>query len=92
MCGACTVLIDGKPISSCLLLAPMADGKSIAIHCRQGIGRAPLMAICILVVAGMGIEAARTTVGAARGCSVPETPEQVRWLTAFAGDAIPISK
>jgi len=29
MCGACTVLADGKPISSCLLLAPLAEGREI---------------------------------------------------------------
>src|SRR5688500_8745526 len=29
MCGACTVLVDGQPISSCLLLAPLAEGKEI---------------------------------------------------------------
>ena len=29
MCGSCTVLLDGKPISSCLLLAPLAEGKQI---------------------------------------------------------------
>ena len=29
MCGACTVLLDGKPVSGCLLLAPLAEGKDI---------------------------------------------------------------
>jgi carbon-monoxide dehydrogenase small subunit/isoquinoline 1-oxidoreductase alpha subunit/xanthine dehydrogenase YagT iron-sulfur-binding subunit len=29
MCGACTVLLDGKPTSSCLLLAALAEGKEI---------------------------------------------------------------
>jgi aerobic-type carbon monoxide dehydrogenase small subunit (CoxS/CutS family) len=29
MCGACTVLADGQPISSCLLLAPLAEGREI---------------------------------------------------------------
>lgn len=29
MCGSCTVLIDGKAISSCLVLAPMAEGKEV---------------------------------------------------------------
>lgn len=28
-CGACTVLIDGKPMCSCLVLVPQIDGKRI---------------------------------------------------------------
>ena len=29
MCGACTVLVDNRPISSCLMLARQAEGKDI---------------------------------------------------------------
>jgi len=29
MCGACTVLVDGKPISGCLILAEQIAGKEI---------------------------------------------------------------
>ena len=29
VCGACTVLLDGRPVSSCLLLAPMAAGRDV---------------------------------------------------------------
>jgi aerobic carbon-monoxide dehydrogenase small subunit len=28
-CGACTILVDGKAVNACLMLAPEADGKEI---------------------------------------------------------------
>ena len=28
-CGACTVLLDGRPIKSCTMFAPQADGREI---------------------------------------------------------------
>jgi len=28
-CGSCTVLLDGKPVTSCLMLAMQAEGKEI---------------------------------------------------------------
>ena len=29
VCGACTVLVDGAPISGCLFLAPLAEGREV---------------------------------------------------------------
>jgi len=66
------------------LAGQLANGRNIAVHCRQGIGRAALVAIGVLNLSGLEPAAAMERVGAARGCSVPETPEQRRWITDFA--------
>src|SRR4051794_29089036 len=29
VCGACTVLLDGEPVSGCLTMAPQADGREV---------------------------------------------------------------
>jgi aerobic-type carbon monoxide dehydrogenase small subunit (CoxS/CutS family) len=29
ICGACTALVDGRPISTCIFLAPLAEGHEI---------------------------------------------------------------
>jgi len=56
----------------------------IAIHCRQGLGRSPLVAAAILVRDGMTPTAAWEAIAIARGRPVPETDEQRAWLTRFA--------
>ena len=36
VCGACTALVDGQPISACLLFAPLAEGSSVVT--TEGLG------------------------------------------------------
>ncbi len=36
VCGTCTVLLDGEPVSGCLLLAPLAHGR--AVTTVEGLG------------------------------------------------------
>jgi protein-tyrosine phosphatase len=67
----------------------LATGKTVVVHCRQGIGRAALVAIGLLIASGVELAPAVERVGAARGCPVPETPEQRRWIAAFAQSLVP---
>jgi protein-tyrosine phosphatase len=60
--------------------AALHAGKSVAVHCRQGVGRSGLIAAGVLVAAGASVEKAIDAVSSARGEPVPETPEQLQWL------------
>ena len=62
----------------------LGQGKSIAVHCRQGIGRSALIAAALLVMSGERPESAFQRVSAARGIAVPETAEQRAWVEDFA--------
>jgi protein-tyrosine phosphatase len=62
----------------------LSSGKNVLVHCRQGIGRSGLVAICLLVKKGMSPGAAVESVSAARGLAVPETTEQREWIDHFA--------
>lgn len=62
----------------------LKQGKHIAVHCRQGLGRAVLIAASLLVLNGFAPEQAFEKLSKARGYAVPETEEQRQWVIAFA--------
>src|ERR1700682_5984991 len=62
----------------------LTAGKSIGIHCRQGIGRSALVAACLLVMSGLETTNAFQRISTARGLVVPETDEQLDWVVQFA--------
>jgi len=62
----------------------LGAGKSVVVHCRQGIGRSGLIAIATLMQAAQKLDDAIALVSRARGREVPETPEQLAWLRTFA--------
>ena len=62
----------------------LGEGKNVAIHCRQGVGRSALLAACVLIVAGVDGPDAWKRIEVARNCPVPDTAEQKEWVTKFA--------
>ncbi len=63
----------------------LQEGRSVVIHCRQGVGRSALIAACVLVLSGVSADGAFEKIENARGCSVPDTEEQRKWVVQFAG-------
>jgi len=66
------------------LVAELQSGNSVAIHCRQGIGRSSLLSAALLISAGEDVEQALAAISKSRGLEVPETSEQRSWLQQFA--------
>jgi protein-tyrosine phosphatase len=71
------------------LAAELAAGRSLVLHCRQGIGRTGLVAAGVMVARGIDPGAAIERLSAARGISIPETPAQRRWIEHFAEKLAP---
>jgi protein-tyrosine phosphatase len=73
--------------STCAFIEDLAQrlraGQTLAVHCLAGVGRSGLVAISVLIAAGMPTIEAVDAVSRARGFAVPETDEQVRWIGAF---------
>ncbi len=73
------------------IAAQLDAGKNVAVHCRQGIGRSGLVASGVLMSSGINADEAIQIVSSARGMSVPETPEQRRWIEKLSS-RVPVAK
>lgn len=69
------------------LVELVRTGRSLGVHCRASIGRSSVLAASILVRLGWEADAAFEAVQSARGCSVPDTQEQRRWVIENVGSA-----
>jgi protein-tyrosine phosphatase len=61
----------------------LRDGQRLGIHCWGSIGRATVTAACTLIHLGWEPPTALAAVEAARGCPVPDTEEQQRWILRY---------
>ncbi len=61
----------------------IAMGKSVAIHCRAGIGRSALVAAGVLNYLHIDTDAALNMVAEARKLEVPQTEEQRQWILGY---------
>ncbi len=61
----------------------LRSGESVGIHCRGCIGRATILAACILMHMGLKPMDAVVAVEAARGCTVPNNSEQLSWILHY---------
>ena len=80
--------VPGSQESVADLAREMVDaletGRNVAVHCRQGIGRAALIVGAVLVAAGKDSKTALKTIQESRGLEVPDTDDQREWLRDFA--------
>jgi len=61
-------------------------GRSIGFHSRAEIGRSSILAAFLLARLGWTVEKAFGAISKARGCHVPDTPEQEMWTRNLVGN------
>lgn len=64
----------------------LRSGERVGVHCRGSVGRAPLTAACTLIRLGWAPETALRAIEEARGYSIPDTEEQLRWILRYKGE------
>jgi protein-tyrosine phosphatase len=65
------------------LVNRLRHGERIGIHCRGSIGRATVTAAAALIHLGWKPQTAINAIERARGCAVPDTEEQQRWILNY---------
>lgn len=71
----------GAPLDT--LVKQVQLGKGVGFHCRAGIGRSSMLAALVLGRLGWTTDAAFRAISEPRGCPVPDTLEQERWVQSF---------
>ncbi len=61
----------------------LRSGERVGMHCRGSVGRAPLTAACTLIHLGWKPGDALRAIEEARGYSIPDTEEQLRWILRY---------
>ncbi len=61
----------------------LRSGDRIGVHCRGSIGRSTVTAACALIHLGWKAKDALAAIQKARGCFVPDTEEQRRWILKY---------
>lgn len=67
------------------LKTQLQNRKTVAIHCRTGMGRSAVVAACVLKSFGVEAKRAFDLVASARGFMVPDTQQQRDWVNEFTG-------
>jgi protein-tyrosine phosphatase len=65
------------------LAGRLSAGEHIGIHCRGSIGRSTITAACTLIHLGWPARKALAVIEEARGCPVPNTVQQERWILQY---------
>jgi protein-tyrosine phosphatase len=65
----------------------LSAGERIGIHCQGSIGRSTVTAACTLIHLGWKAKNALAAIEVVRGCRVPDTEEQRRWILRYEAEA-----
>jgi protein-tyrosine phosphatase len=65
------------------LAGRISAGEAVGIHCRGSIGRSTITSACTLIHLGWTARKALAVIEAARGCPVPNTLQQERWILDY---------